>query len=139
VRDPDTGYATLNGTEVIATPLDDGTIRYRAYSGDLAGVSITVPADTTAATITYGKSLTETMRDELDAILADNGMIGRRERALGDTITEDQASINDLNLQAIELEERYIRRFAEMERIITEMNSTGQYLTNLVNAWNADN
>ena len=37
------------------------------------------------------------------------------------------------------LYDRYLSRFTAMEQVVAQLNSTGDYLTNLVDAWNSDN
>ena len=36
------------------------------------------------------------------------------------------------------LRNRYIKQFTSMEQAVTSLKSTGEYLTNLLDAWNKD-
>lgn len=138
VRDPVTGDATLNGVELVANPQDDGTIRYTATTGEFKGISITVPDGIDSATISYGRSLISTLSENLETALEDNGLIGRRERNLADEISEQSEELDELDVRAEYIEARYLQQFTAMETIITQLNNTGTYLENLVNAWEAE-
>jgi flagellar hook-associated protein 2 len=65
--------------------------------------------------------------------------LAQREDSLRDTIAEETSALDALDTRSEDLRARYLSRFTEMERVITQLNSTGDYLTNLIDAWNSDN
>ncbi|TCP61400.1 flagellar hook-associated protein 2 [Rhodovulum bhavnagarense] len=137
-RDPATGVATLDGIALAGSPSGDGGTRYTVTSGPMQGLSLTVGADVIQAEIGYGRSLVSLMAEDLDAILSADGVIARRQSALENGILNDQSGLSDLEDRATTLEARYLKQFTAMEQIVSEMNSTAEYLDNLVAAWNAD-
>jgi flagellar hook-associated protein 2 len=83
------------------------------------------------------------MLSSLQSYLTDtveNGTsLAQREDSLRDTIAEETTALDALDTRSEDLRTRYLSRFTEMERIITQLNSTGDYLTNLIDGWNSDN
>lgn len=138
-RDPATGAASLNGVALIGQEQDDGRWLYSVNSGPLRGISLTVEADTDVAEISFGPSMLSSMQSYLGGVTENGASLARREDSLRDTIAEETSALDALDTRSEDLRARYVARFTEMERIITQLNSTGDYLTNLIDAWNSDN
>ena len=134
----DTGIATLNGQPLLTSPTLDGRMQYVSLSGSLSGMVITAPADVTSAQVSFGRSLVSKLQDLMTETLQSAGTFDARENNFRDIITEQDDAIKELNARVEVLEDRYIKRFAAMERAISELNSTGAYLTNLIESWNSD-
>lgn len=128
----------INGLSLSGTVQDDGRISYAITEGQLAGATLVLEASDTGGTLDFGRSFVSTLESRLDDVLSSVGSINRREDALRDAITDDRASIAELEVRLTTIEARYTARFTAMEQIVTELNSTGEYLKNLVDAWNAD-
>ena len=64
-------------------------------------------------------------------------MIGRKQDRLEASLAEDGTAIDTLGTQQAAYEARMRARFAEMEKVITQLNSTGEYLTSLIDSFNA--
>lgn len=128
----------INGLSLSGTVQDDGRISYAITEGQLAGATLVLEASDTGGTLDFGRSFVSTLESRLDDVLSSVGSINRREDALRDAITDDRASIAELEVRLTTIEARYTARFTAMEQIVTELNSTGEYLQNLVDAWNAD-
>jgi len=134
--DETTGIATLDGTPLLATQQDNGAMQYIALSGQLAGLTINAPAELTDTTINFGRSLMSKLDSLVNETTRFAGTLETRERYYGDITTEQQEVLTALDEKATQLEERYLKKFSVMEQLITEMKSTGEYLTNMVDSWN---
>lgn len=137
--DTDTGVARIGRLVFSGDTQPDGSIVFNFATGPLQGASLQVPAGTTDIDVSFGHGLLETLGRTLQDTLAADGGLDQRETAVKDGIAEETEMLDTLARKAAELEARYLRRFTEMERIVTQLNSTGDYLTNLIDAWNSDN
>lgn len=138
VVDQTTGAGTLGGFPTLATPLENGGTQYLALSGPMAGLMVQVEAGITEAEVTFGRSLTSTLEAHFNEILAPDGALERRDRQLNDLIDGYTEDLEALDARSLELEERYTLKFAAMENAITQLKSTGEYLSNMIAAWNKD-
>ncbi|MEL6915415.1 MAG: flagellar filament capping protein FliD [Pseudomonadota bacterium] len=138
VRDPATGSARLGTTEVFGSEQPDGTWLYTVSSGPLRGISISVAADTRLAQVDYAPSMKSTLDGELAALLDSDGALSLRNDALSDAISDEEEALDALTRRAEDVEARYLARFTQMEQIITQLNATGAYLEDLMDAYNRD-
>lgn len=139
IRNATTGEATLNGESMLGLTLPDGRAQYLLFSGDYAGMTVTVPADLEATEVRYGKSFLTSLETMLDAALTRGAnSLSEREDQLTSRVTEATDEITALDTRATLLERRYLQRFTAMETAIAGLKSTGNYLTNLVAQWNKD-
>lgn len=137
IRNATTGEATLNGESMLGLTLPDGRAQYLLFSGDYAGMTVTVPADLEATEVRYGKSFLTALETMLDAALTRGAnSLSEREDQLTSRVTEATDEITALDTRATLLERRYLQRFTAMETAIAGLKSTGNYLTNLVAQWN---
>jgi len=44
----------------------------------------------------------------------------------------------DIDEKVVSLTERYKKQFSSMESVVTSLKSTGDYLTNMMDAWTSD-
>ncbi|MEM8576963.1 MAG: flagellar filament capping protein FliD [Pseudomonadota bacterium] len=137
-RDPVTGAATLGGVQVAGTEQDDGTWVYGVTSGPLVGITLTVDADTTEATVDFSSSLVSALQSEVTTLLQSGGTLALRDQALNATLDDQATALDELDVRAAEIEARYLARFTQMEQIITQLNSTGDFLDNLLDSLNPD-
>ena len=139
-RDAGTGAARLGEVSLgNGTLLDDGRTAYQVTQGPLRGVTITVDPDVTETQIDFGRSLVGTLGQWIDGQLSSSGGLGRSLGAVSDAIRADEDALSDLDDVSAALEARYLSKFAAMESVITMLNSTGDYLTNLMDSFNAQN
>lgn len=136
-RDATTGIASFDGQALTAGALIDGMQDYTVMNGSFAGTVVSVPQDLTATTITFGRSFQTALEGIISDALSGTGAIARRETQETAKKTEAADQLANLTKRAADLETRYLKRFAEMEKAITKMKSTGTYLTNLVAQWTA--
>lgn len=137
IRDAVTGAASFDGQALTAGALIDGMQDYTVMNGTFAGTVMSVPEDLTSTTITFGRSFQTALEGIISDALSGTGAIARRETQENARKTEATDRLAELTRRSAELETRYLKRFAEMEKAITEMKSTGTYLTNLVAQWTA--
>lgn len=137
-HDPGTMIANVGGVQVAGTMGEDGRITYAASSGAMAGISITVDPTVSSASMDFGRSFVAEMNQALRQVSGAGGAIARREDQLTTSINNDGDALSALDDTAAKLEARYIARFTAMEQIVSRLNSTGEYLTNLIAAWNKD-
>ena len=130
--------ATLGGTTLTASTDSDGNTVYAPTSGDLLGVSVTPSQNVATANIFIGKSLIDTLSDYIDETIKSAGDLSNRK-------TQITAEVTDLNLDSANLDERmeeirtrYTKQFSAMEALVTSMNNTGEFLTNMMDAFNKD-
>ncbi len=138
-RDAETGDATLNGDAVFGLTNEDGSKTYFALSGPLKGATFTVAQDVNDFEFTYGKSPVSLIRDKMDEYLQLGGAISDREATLNQTVSAENEELDALDERLETLIDRYLEQFTYMETIVTQLNNTGDYLTNLIDSWNADN
>jgi flagellar hook-associated protein 2 len=89
------------------------------------------------ATFDFGRSFTSAAGKQIEDWLSNNGTLARREDVFADQITDASIELEDLDSDADARKSYYLTRFTQMEMIVTQLNSTGDYLTSLVDAWNA--
>ncbi|MFA8387607.1 MAG: flagellar filament capping protein FliD [Pelagibaca sp.] len=138
-RDPATGAAALDGAALTGREQEDGRWLYSVNSGPMRGITLTVEADTDLAEIRFGPSMLGSLQSYLGSVVENGAALAQRETGLRDTIAEETSALDALDTRSEDLRARYIARFTEMERIITQLNSTGDYLTTLIDSWNSDN
>lgn len=138
-RDPATGAASLDGVALIGQAQDDGSWLYSVNSGPMRGITLTTAADTTVAEIAFHPSMLSSLQSYLADTIDNGTLLEQRETTLRETITDESNALDALDTRSEDLRARYLSRFTEMERIITQLNSTGDYLTNLIDGWNSDN
>ena len=130
--------ATLGGTTLTTSTDSDGNTVYAPTSGDLLGVSVTPSQNVATANIFIGKSLIDTLSDYIDETIKSAGDLSNRR-------TQITTEVADLNLDSAKLDERmeeirtrYTKQFSAMEALVTSMNNTGEFLTNMMDAFNKD-
>jgi flagellar hook-associated protein 2 len=131
------GTASLNGEALIARTDDDGVPEFYKITGDFAGVSLRVTdSSPMSATVYFGESLIDRVRDFVEQSLASGGDIALRTSRFETDMREKEESLDDLVLSETRINDRYMVKFGAMESIVTQLKSTGSYLTSMLDAWN---
>ena len=131
-----TGSATLDGTTMSA---DITNNTFTISSGNAAGLKVKYSGLGDDATIYYGQSLIEKLTSFLTDVLdTSNGQLSTRENTISEEVSDQSILLTNLNSQMESLRDRYILQFTEMEKAVTSMKSTGEYLTNLFEAMKDD-
>jgi flagellar hook-associated protein 2 len=130
------GGATLNGEAMIARTVD-GLPEFYKLNGDFRGVTLRVIDPTpTSATIYFGKSLIDRVNDFIDQSLAISGEFATRTGRFEQDMREQDDMLDDLAKSETQINERYMARFGAMEAVVTQLKNTGEYLNNMLDAWN---
>ena len=78
------------------------------------------------------------LTDYIDNILnSSDSTLNNRETRLNEVSTES-TKLSDLDIQYENIKSRYMQQFSAMEKAVTSMKSTGEYLTSLFEAMNKD-
>ena len=130
------GAATLNG-EALITREVNGVNEFYRLTGDFAGVTLRVTEpEPLNATIYFGQSLIDRIRHFVDASLATGGDILLRTNRFEQDAREQEDLLADLAASEARITDRYMVKFGDMETIVTQLKSTGDYLTSMLDAWN---
>lgn len=133
-----TGEASIDGINMSNKGTDDdGMTTFVMNIGPLKGLTITMEAAIETATFDFGRSFTSAAGKQIEDWLSNNGTLARREDVFADQMSDAAIELEDLDSDADARKSYYLTRFTQMEMIVTQLNSTGDYLTSLVDAWNA--
>jgi flagellar hook-associated protein 2 len=128
--------ATLNGSSISGGDIGDGTHKYAAITGDLAGIKIEVPSTVSSAKIYYGESFLSKLTDYLDDVTSPVG-------TLADSTSKANSSISEYNEERVKIDDRiasltdrYMTQFAAMESAVTSFKKTGEFLTGFIDSLN---
>ena len=105
---------------------------------NVSGVKITETQSVTNATIFYGKSLIAELDEFLENSLKSSGLVNSGKLEINSKISEFNLDLIDVDEKVKTLTERYRSQFTSMEQVVTSLKSTGNYMENLMNAWNKD-
>ncbi len=103
-----------------------------------AGIKISETQSVDFATIFYGKSLVDELDEFLDSSLKASGLINSGKFEINSRIDEFNQDLLEVDDKIALLTERYRSQFTAMEQVVTSFKSTGDYMENLLNAWNKD-
>ena len=128
---------TLNGETVTSTLNSVGNQVFTGASGNTKNLSVELLSDTTtAATVRYGQSLADKLQKYISDITATSGAINLRTTAINQNLSDYVDEQADLDAKIESLTAAYNEKFGVMESLVTQLNKTGEYLTNLMDAWN---
>ena len=103
-----------------------------------SGIKITETQSVTNANIFYGKSLIAELDEFLENSLKSSGLVNSGKLEINSKISEFNLDLIDVDEKVKTLTERYRSQFTSMEQVVTSLKSTGNYMENLMNAWNKD-
>lgn len=130
--------ASLNGTSLIPRTID-GRSTFYAITGSFAGISIDVTeASTGTSSIYFGKSAIDQMSDYVTSILSKAGDFSRVEKTYSDNSISQTDELSALAEKEDMLAQLYRAKFTSMEQQITRVKSSGTFLTNTIDAMNAN-
>ncbi len=137
-RDLVSGATYLGATELTSLfPGTDVTF-YLAASGDMSGISLTVPNTVNEFDVTFGRSWADSLMGRIQDALSSGNAMSTRESALQSDLTSNEEELDKLDTKYDTIETRYISKFTAMETMITQLNNTGSYITSLLDAWAAE-
>lgn len=138
LRTNGSALATIGGKLTIGAANGMGQTDFVPLTGSLAGVKFTVEDGIGTANVRYGQSFLSMLDGFLAEATKDGGSIATREERLAENLTEYEDELRTLDKKEANLTDRYMIQFGQMETIVTQLKSTGSYLTSLMDAWNKD-
>ena len=136
VYDADAETATINGQSLSSRRNSEGQQEFYRLTGDFDGITIKVlegaPVD---SEVYIGVSLVDKLSKYFEGVLGKQGEILAKETYFREKATEYIEALSDLDERAVVLEARELKRFAKMEQMVTQLKSTGEYITTMMDAW----
>jgi flagellar hook-associated protein 2 len=132
--------ATLNGISLSSRINSAGAREFYKIGGTFNGLVINagthVQADGDLSSKVYvGQSLVDKLSTYLETITATSGDITKKETYLNARSSEYKEQLTEADTKADIIQARELRKFAEMEKAVTQLKSTGDYITTLMDAW----
>ena len=131
-----TGYS--EGASLTGTALEQTATGFRTTSGDALGLSIKVTAPGKSTYISIGNSFMTGLSDYLSEILTTKGTLSSRTAGLNKEISGYNDDLVDLEEEIEKSTQRYKEQYGAMESTVNSFKSTGDYLTNYMDAQNSD-
>ena len=134
----DSGSSTafLDGRTMTSGTDSNGNTFYASTIGDSKGIKITPSQTVSSANVFYGKSLVEKLDSYVTKLLSVSGELTQKKTTINSEIGDLNIDLDDIDINAKTLEERYKKQFSAMESIISSFKNTGEFLTNLMDATN---
>ena len=132
--------ATLDGLDMSAITDKDGKTFFVSdgLAQNTAGIKITELQSVSAATIFYGRSLVDELDQFLESTLKSTGLISSGKSEINSKLDEFNSNLLDIDDRVSTITDRYRSQFTAMEQVVTSLKSTGNYMENLLDAWNKD-
>ena len=132
--------ATLNEISLSSRINSAGAREFYKIGGTFNGLVINagthVQADGDLSSKVYvGQSLVDKLSTYLETITATSGDITKKETYLNARSSEYKEQLTEADTKADIIQARELRKFAEMEKAVTQLKSTGDYITTLMDAW----
>lgn len=133
----DGSSATLAGSNMTATTDSSGNSYFlsNGLSSTIRGIKITEAQSVSSAFIYIGESLVDQLSTYLTDTLKSTGNLIKAQNVAGTNIADYNIDLNNIENRAESLKERYTAQFSSMESAVTSLKSTGDYLTNMMDAW----
>ena len=113
--------------------------QFTAISGNGSGIKVTYSGLGANGTVYYGDSFIFRLTDYIDNILnSSDSTLNNRETRLNTEVSTESTKLSDLDIQYENIKSRYMQQFSAMEKAVTSMKSTGEYLTSLFEAMSKD-
>ena len=132
--------ATLNEISLSSRINSAGDREFYKIGGTFNGLVINagthVQADGDLSSKVYvGQSLVDKLSTYLETITATSGDITKKETYLNSRSSEYKEQLTEADTKADIIQARELRKFAKMEKAVTQLKSTGDYITTLMDAW----
>ena len=102
------------------------------------GIKITENQTVASAFVYYGESLVDKISEYIEDTLKVSGTLTKAQTSAGSVLSNYSLDLSEIDEKVINLTERYKSQFSAMESAVTSLKSTGDYLTNMMDAWNQD-
>jgi len=128
--------AKLNGLEMTSGSDADGNTYYLSKAtSDLGGIKLQPTQTVNSAYVYYGRSLIDTLSTYIDSALSATGVIAKSEQNISTKLSDLKLDLSEVDEKVETLTKRYLGQFSAMESAVTSLNSTGDYLKNMMDAW----
>ena len=91
-----------------------------------------------STTVRYGRSMVDRLQAYIADITSSSGIIKSRTDTLTEDLSKYASEQSDLDQKVAALTSQYNEKFGSMEALVTQLNKTGEYLTQMMDAWNKD-
>jgi flagellar hook-associated protein 2 len=131
----------IDGREMTSGTDASGNTYYvsGAIAENTAGIKITESETVSSAFVYFGKSLIDQLTEYIDFSLSSSGTLKKSENAVATDLLDLNIDLADIDERVEALTSRYKQQFSAMESAVTSLKSTGDYLTNMMEAWKNDN
>ena len=131
---------TLNGLDLSSVTDSSGKSFFvtDGNAENISGIKISEMQSVSSATVFYGRSLVQGLDQFLENALKSSGLINSGKFEINAKLVEYNSELLDVDDKVSLLTERYTSQFTAMEQAVTSLKSTGDYMENLLNAWNKD-
>ena len=89
-------------------------------------------------TVRFGRSMVDRLQSYITDITSSSGLIKTRTNSLNEDLGKFDNEQLDLDERIEALTSQYNEKFGSMESLVTQLNKTGEYLTQMMDAWNKD-
>ena len=132
----DGSTAKLDGSEMTTgTDADGNTYYLSKATSDLGGIKVQPSQTVSSAYVYYGRSLIDTLSSYIDTALSATGIIAKSEQSISTKLSDLKLDLSEVDNKVETLTKRYLEQFSAMESAVTSLNSTSDYLTNMMDAW----
>lgn len=125
-----TAEGTINGE----TAFGSANVLLPPLTSAGSGLALVIGENATSATVNFSRGFAGELEDLIDSFLdTAEGVIETRTDALADSLETLDTQQDQLDRRMSAYEERLLRQFIAMERILSSLNTSGSFLDNLVN------
>ena len=126
------------GASLSHSALEQTAIGFRTTSGKAMGLSLNVTAPGASAYISIGNSFLSGLSDYFGQVLTPKGALTSKTDSLNKDLTGYSEDLVDLEEDIEKTRDRYKEQYGAMEATVNSFKSTGEYLTNYMDAQNSD-
>ena len=121
-----------------AIDADGNTYYLSSATSKLRGIKVSPSQTVSSAYVYYGRSLIDTLSTYIDKALSATGDINNSKTTISTNLSDLKIDLVGIDDRVEKLTKRYREQFSAMESAVTGLKSTGDYLTNMMDSWNAD-
>jgi flagellar hook-associated protein 2 len=135
-----TSTATLDGNTLTAS-VSGTTTTFTSSAPGFETLSIKVETANipSSTSVSIGVSAKDTFSQLISELLSSTGTIKNKEKDYNDSLADYSDDLSNLTVREESIRSRYVAQFTEMERTVTSLKSTGEYITAILDAWNDQN
>tara|TARA_X000000950_G_scaffold229239_1_gene277006 strand:+ start:779 stop:2734 length:1956 start_codon:yes stop_codon:yes gene_type:complete len=136
----DGSSATLDGSSMTLSSDSSGNSYFlsNGLTQNTRGIKITENQTVASAFVYYGESLVDKISEYIEDTLKVSGALTKAQTSAGSVLSDYSLDLSEIDEKVANLTDRYKSQFSAMESAVTSLKSTGDYLTNMMDAWNKD-